>query len=167
MLENQKHCINLIKETLKINFVILWEKKEIDTEFFKKYVDVCVKILESQLVKDEEISHCIFDIIESILNSNYCETIASTFQTVLANLVYEGDVIDNLVNFFAQARGPELQKLCTQALTLVVIYLVNKQNLNSESQSIKNTREFLSKLSERIPKTFHTNLSCFIVLLKH
>lgn len=53
LLENQKHCINLIKETLKINFVVLWEKKEIDTEFFKKYVDVCVKILESNLAKDE------------------------------------------------------------------------------------------------------------------
>jgi hypothetical protein len=74
------------------------------------------------------------------LNSNYCESLATSFQTVLANLVYEGDVIDNLVNFFAKAEGPELQKLCTQALTLVVIYLVNKQNLNSESQSIKNTK---------------------------
>ena len=60
LLSNQKNCINLVKETLSINFVILWEKKEIDTEFFKKYVDVCVKILESSLVKDEEINACIF-----------------------------------------------------------------------------------------------------------
>lgn len=50
---------------------------------------------------------------------------------------------------------------------MVVIYLLSKQNLNSESQSIKNTKEFLSKLSERIPKIFYTNLSCFIVLYKH
>lgn len=57
-------------------------------------------------MKDSEISSCIFEILESILNSNYCESVASTFQTVLANLVYEGDVIDNLVNFFAQAQGP-------------------------------------------------------------
>ena len=60
LVENQKVVVNLVKETLKINFVILWEKKEIDAEFFKKYVDVCVKILESTLVKDEEISKCIF-----------------------------------------------------------------------------------------------------------
>jgi hypothetical protein len=167
LLDNQKNCVGLIKETLKVNFVLLWEKKEIDTEFFKKYVDVCVKLLESSLVKDEEVSQCIFEILETILNSNYCEAVATTFQTVLANLVYEGDVIDNLVAFFAQAQGAELQKLCTQALTLVVIFLVNKQNLNTESQSIKNTKDFLSKLSERIPKIFYTNLSCFIVLLKH
>jgi len=83
--------------------VILWEKKEIDTEFFKKYIDVCIKILESSLVKDEEINQCIFDILETILNSNYCETLATTFQTVLANLVYEGDVVDNLVHFFSKA----------------------------------------------------------------
>ena len=50
---------------------------------------------------------------------------------------------------------------------MVVIYLMNKQNVNSESQSIKNTKEFLSKLSEKIPKVFHTNLSCFIVLFRH
>lgn len=60
-----------------------------------------------------------------------------------------------------------MQKLCTQALTLVVIYLVSKQNLSSESQSIKNTKEFLSKLSEKIPKIFYTNLSCFIILYRH
>ena len=76
-------------------------------------------------------------------------------------------MIDNLVAFFAGAQGGELQKLCVQALTLVVIFLVGKQNLSTESQSIKNTKEFLSKLSEKIPKIFYTNLSCFIILLKH
>ena len=50
---------------------------------------------------------------------------------------------------------------------MVVIYLVSKQNLSSESQSIKNTKEFLSKLSEKIPKIFYTNLSCFIILYRH
>ena len=106
ILENQKNCIILIKETLKINFVILWERKEIDTEFFKKYNDVCVKILESNIIKDEEISNCIFQILETILNSHHCDTLATTFQTVLANLVYEGDVIDNLIQFFSKAQGP-------------------------------------------------------------
>lgn len=129
-----------------MDFTILWEKKEIDTEFFKKYIDVCIKIIESNLIKEEEINVSIFVILETILKSNYCETLHSSFQTTLANLVYEGDVVDNLVQFFAKAEGPELQKLCTQALALVVVYLINK-SLNSESQSIKNTKEFLSKLS--------------------
>jgi len=44
---------------------------------------------------------------------------------------------------------------------------MNKQNLNAESQSVRNTKEFLSRLSELIPKTFHTNLSCFIGLFRH
>ena len=44
---------------------------------------------------------------------------------------------------------------------------MSKQNINSESQSIKSTREFLIKLSERIPRIFYTNLSCFIPLFKH
>ena len=63
VLECQKRNIALIKETLSINFVVLWEKKEIDTEFFKKYTDVCIKILESSLVKEEEVNQCIFDIL--------------------------------------------------------------------------------------------------------
>ena len=99
------------------------------------------------MAKDEEINQCIFNILETILNSGYGESIMTTLPTVLANLVYEGDVIDNVINFFAQASGPELQKLCTQALTVIVVFLTHKQNINTESQSFRNTREFLSKLS--------------------
>jgi hypothetical protein len=87
--------------------------------------------LESTLGRDEEATACLFQILETILSANYCDTLGSSFQTVLANLVYEGEVIDNLVNFFAKAEGAELQKLCVQSLTLVVVYLVNRQNLNS------------------------------------
>ena len=94
-----------MKDSLRVDFVLLWERKDIDGEFFKKYVDVCIKILESSMAKHEEVSACIFAILESILNSSYCETLATTFQTVLANLVYEGEVTDNLVNFFAGAQG--------------------------------------------------------------
>jgi hypothetical protein len=42
----------LLNESLKVDFVTLWERKEIDTEFFKKYIDVCIKILESNLVRE-------------------------------------------------------------------------------------------------------------------
>ena len=61
-----------MRDSLRVDFVVLWERKDIDGEFFKKYVDVCIKILESSMAKDEEISRCIFDILESILNSSYC-----------------------------------------------------------------------------------------------
>ena len=61
-----------MRDSLRVDFVVLWERKDIDGEFFKKYMDVCIKILESSMAKDEEISRCIFDILESILNSSYC-----------------------------------------------------------------------------------------------
>ena len=61
-----------MRDSLRVDFVALWERKDIDGEFFKKYVHVCIKILESSMAKDEEISRCIFDILESILNSSYC-----------------------------------------------------------------------------------------------
>lgn len=35
---------------------------------------------------------------------------------------------------------------------------------NAESQAIKNTRDFLSKLSEAMPLNFYNNLQCFIKL---
>lgn len=67
-------------------------------------------------------------------------------QRVLINLVYESDMTDTLVQFFSRAESPELQRLCTETIICVVVYLVQK-NLSSEASSIKNTKEFLSKLS--------------------
>ncbi len=43
-------------------------------------------------------------------------------------------------------------------------FVNGKTNVNQESQAVKNTKEFLVKLSERIPKVFHAQLSCFIQL---
>ena len=37
--------------------------------------------------------------------------------------------------------------------------------MNTESQGVKNVKEFLLKMSEKIPKIFYNNLSCFIQLL--
>jgi hypothetical protein len=31
VIDNQKACLQLLKESLKIDFVTLWERKEIDT----------------------------------------------------------------------------------------------------------------------------------------
>jgi hypothetical protein len=47
-----KMIIKLIKEALDIDFKTLWERKEVDQELFKRYTDVCVKILESNIAKD-------------------------------------------------------------------------------------------------------------------
>ena len=44
---------------------------------------------------------------------------------------------------------------------------MQKSGLNAEASSIRNTKEFLSKLSERIPKVFYNNLQCFIKLYEH
>ena len=82
-------------------------------------------------------------------------------------MVYESEIIDNLVNFFSKAGSAELQRLCTETIITVVIYLLQKTNLNAEASSIKNTKEFLSKLSEKIPKIFYNNLQCFIKLYEH
>jgi hypothetical protein len=50
--QNMKMIIKLIKEALDIDFKTLWERKEVDQELFKRYTDVCVKILESNIAKD-------------------------------------------------------------------------------------------------------------------
>ena len=59
--------IELLKDTLGIDYKILWERKEVDPELFKRYTDVCVKILESSLAKEEEIIQSIFYILEVII----------------------------------------------------------------------------------------------------
>jgi hypothetical protein len=71
----------------------------------------------------------------------------NNIRIVLINLVYESEIIDNLVNFFSRAESAELQRLCTETIITVVIYLVQKSGLSAEASSIKNTKEFLSKLS--------------------
>lgn len=55
--------IGLLRDTLDIDYKILWEKKEVDQELFKKYTDVCVKILESSFAKDDEVITSIFLIL--------------------------------------------------------------------------------------------------------
>lgn len=50
-------------------------------------------------------------------------------------------------------------------MIMTVACLSAKTNSNNaESQAIKNTRDFLSKLSEAIPLNFYNNLQCFIKL---
>ena len=87
VIQNIKMIIVLLKETLDIDYKILWEKKEVDEELFKKYTDICVRILESSFAKDDEVITSIFLILEVILKEK--PELFPSIQTVLINLVYE------------------------------------------------------------------------------
>ena len=76
-------------------------------------------------------------------------------------------MIDSLVEFFSRAEGHELKKLFEQTLNCVVIHTMQKNQINSEARSIKNTRQFLSKLSQRIPKMFKNFLNYHLRLYEH
>lgn len=121
--------------------------------------------MESSLVKDQDTLNVIFEILETIIKAQ--PELFNNIRIVLINLVYESEIVDNLVSFFSRAESVELQRLCTETIITVVIYLVQKSGLNAEASSIKNTKDFLSKLSERIPKVFYNNLQCFIKLYEH
>lgn len=43
-----------------MNYEAIFEKREVDSEFFKKYCEISVKILESNLVKDQDTLNIIF-----------------------------------------------------------------------------------------------------------
>lgn len=60
-------------------------------------------------------------------------------QRVLINMVYESTMTDTLVDFFSKAETPEIQRLCTETIICVVVFLISK-NLHSEASSIKNTK---------------------------
>lgn len=55
-------------------------------------------------------------------------------------------------------------RLATETLTMLVTYILEKTNINNESQAVKNTRDFLIKVSNAIPKMFYNNLSSFMCL---
>lgn len=99
-----KMVVKLIKDTLEIDFKILWERKEVDPELFKRYTDVCVKVLESSIAKDEDVITDIFFILEVIIKEK--AELFINIQRVLINLVYESDMTDTLVNFFSRAESP-------------------------------------------------------------
>jgi hypothetical protein len=67
--------------------------------------------MESNLVKDQDTLNVIFEILETIIKAQ--PELFNTIRIVLINLVYESDIVDNLVNFFSRAESVELQRLCT------------------------------------------------------
>jgi|JI61114C2RNA_FD_contig_101_468484_length_3691_multi_2_in_0_out_0_1 flagellar biosynthesis chaperone FliJ len=161
--ERQKQLLDCINDSLKIEFQVLWQRKNLDDEFLKYYTNLGMRVLESTFGKAEEIRSVIFNIFEVVLKNK--PEIFKQLQFSLINLLYEEDVVDNLVHFFSRAESVETQKLCTETMIMTVVCLNSKTNsTNAESQAIKNTRDFLSKLSETIPVNFYNNLQCFIKL---
>jgi condensin complex subunit 1 len=161
--ERQKQMLDCINRSLMIDFSLLWQRKNIDDEFLKYYTNLGMKILESTLGKAEEIRVVIFNIFEVVLKNK--PEIFKQLQFSLINLLYEEDVVDNLVHFFSRAESVETQKLCTETMIMAVVCLNAKTNSsNAESQAIKNTRDFFSKLSYEIPQNFYNNLQCYIKL---
>ena len=67
--------------------------------------------MESGLIKDQEMLNVIFEILETIIKAQ--PELFNNIRIVLINLVYESDIVDNLVNFFSRAESVELQRLCT------------------------------------------------------
>jgi hypothetical protein len=67
--------------------------------------------MESNLVKDQDTLNVIFEILETIIKAQ--PELFNNIRIVLINLVYESDIVDNLVNFFSRAESVELQRLCT------------------------------------------------------
>ncbi|KAL4444819.1 hypothetical protein ABPG74_016027 [Tetrahymena malaccensis] len=188
--EKQAILLRLFEESLLINFKTLWQRRDIDSQFFKYYYETSLKMLESkQLLKQQNIKETIFNILKKVIFIN--SDSLSTIQFKLINLIYEEEniveyICDFLLSTQNQNNGSASQdeflillnisedqrdngeknysQLCTDTLIRLVNY-ANQTNVNTESQAVKNVKEFLLKMSEKIPKIFYNNLSCFVQLL--
>lgn len=89
-------------------------------------------------------------------------------QLKLINLIYEDEgIVEPIVSFIIRAYKSDkanMIKLATETLIMLVTYIMEKTNLNAESTAVKNTKEFLCRVSEVMPKLFYNNLSTFIQL---
>lgn len=99
--ERQKQMLDCINRSLTIDFPTLWQRKHLDDEFLKYYTNLGMRILESTLGKAEDIRAIIFNIFEVVLKNK--PEIFKQLQFSLINLLYEEDVVDNLVHFFSHA----------------------------------------------------------------
>lgn len=167
LMKRQIKAIFLIKKTLSIDFKSLWNRKPIDDEFFKYYVETCLTMLESKvLLKENEVKQTLFNILEYVLGE-YPDALKNV-QIKLINLIYEDEnIVDPISDFIIKGYNSErsnMVKLSTETLLMLVNYVVEKTNVNNESQAVKNTKDFLCKVSEKIPKLFYNNLSSFMAL---
>ena len=167
LLKKQKMCLSCLQETLTIDFKFLWSKRQVDDELFKYYVETCLTMLESKLLlKDNEVKSIIFGVLEYVL-AEFPEALKNV-QMKLINLIYEDEnIVDPISDFIIKGYKSEkgnMSKLATETLMMLVNFVLEKTNVNNESQAVKNSKDFLCKVSESIPKIFYNNLSSFIVL---
>ena len=124
-------------------------------------------MLESKvLLKDIDVKTCIFGILEYVL-AEFPEALKNV-QIKFINLIYDDEnIVEPIADFIIKGYRSEkgnMSKLATETLMMLVNYVVERTNVNNESQAVKNTKEFLCRVSDCIPKMFYNNLSSFIVL---
>lgn len=167
LLRKQSDCLVCLQESLTVDFKFLWSKRSIDDEFFKYYVETCLVMLESKvLLKENDVKICIFGILEFVL-AEFPEALKNV-QIKLVNLIYEDEnIVEPIADFIIKGYKSEkgnMSKLSTETLMMLVNYVVEKTNVNNESQAIKNCKDFLCIVSDKIPKMFYNSLSSFIML---
>ena len=121
-------------------------------------------VLGAEFIKDAETKLIVFQILESISVRN-----ADAFKNIqlkLINLIYEDEgIVEPIASFIIRAYKSDkanMIKLATETLIMLVTFIMEKTNLSAESTAVKNTKEFLCKVSEVMPKLFYNNLSTFI-----
>ena len=168
LIEKQGKNIHVLQKTISQDNMFLWQNKGVDEEYFKYFLEISLKMLESkQLLKDcKESKENIFSILENTLAGNTGSL--KNIEIKLINLIYEEEtLVDPISDFIVKAynsKNINISKLATETLTMLINYILEKTNTTAESQAVKNTRELLCKTCQSIPKAFYTNLSSFITL---
>lgn len=167
LLKQHAKCLSGLRIVLSIDLRFLWQKP-VEDEFYRYFTDVCVRMIESrQLLKDQkQAKEDIFGILETVLLDN--SSAVKNFELKLINLVYEEEqLVEPISEFITRAyKSPlaTLSKLSTETLAMLVNYILEKTNVNAESQAVKNTKEILCRVAQQIPKAFYVNLSAFMCL---
>lgn len=137
---------------------------ECENYFLKIFDFFFFFVLGAEFIKDAETKLIVFQILESISVRN-----ADAFKNIqlkLINLIYEDEgIVEPIASFIIRAYKSDkanMIKLATETLIMLVTFIMEKTNLSAESTAVKNTKEFLCKVSEVMPKLFYNNLSTFI-----
>lgn len=129
LVEKQSECLELILASLQsVNVKDLWQKRSIDEEFAKYYLDTALKMLENKILMD---------------SGRARETVFSILHNNLLQLFHDPDRVD------------ELQQLKTKVINLlyedenlvepIVELLVMLNNNSGNSGSNRQQHGFFSK----------------------
>ena len=127
-------------------------------------------MLESKfLMKNPSAKDSIFTILENVLEENDSSIRATALKMI--NLIYHEDetlaepISDFLIRSY-KCNKASMTKLTSETLTSLVTFILEKTNLNTESNAVKNTKEILTRVSDKIPKFFYLNLATFLGLFQ-